>query len=1708
VKLPQAPSLDSRREVDFEAELTSRARTWVPSWSLEDDAPDFGRALLKIAARFSSEVAERLDQCGDKMMRGFLDWLAVRGEAARPARMPVVFKMADKAPAAVLAPAPVRMQADAGDASVVFETEDDVLVVPGRLEIVVATDADKDAIYLQIPGLTSIDPLEPLPTQWLLKSFAAAGSTKLQLDPEVGLVADMILEIASLQYRIDKVEKDIVTIDPALPTGGGLTAGTIARKVIAFEPFDPAARNRQKHAVYLGHLDLLNIEAEATIDVVGGQGLGPGATWAYWGKLDGKDEVDWQPLTPAKIQPGDRVRLEKPKGTVVPRELGPVKNARWIGAFTPNVSGDKPQLSVDSLELRINDNPDPACPLPDPDAGPKLAAEAMANTTPLVLGSGVFFPLGRTPRQFDAFYLGCPEAFSKPGAHVQLCFELSDPTFFSLSAVREGWYADSVLAGVGQDRALHLFSFNASQGTITKFLDREPLQPPLPGFKGNAVSAPTVPLDRMPWRLPTWSEALNVGFFNFNFNFMVATTAASRVWVWGEALFPGNQSGWRDFDALPSATPGKLVDGLVYLAGAPAQLVALQDGKLSIRATTDGSAWIRVNTPAGVVLKTISPVLSVVSGRLVSSVIDGMVGVAEDKQLYTVSIAGACVVLPPANISFEVQPVALKTVGGLTVIAARDTLAELVAVEPGNAVVSKLLPGTNPQVIKGSLEAVNDGGGLCALASVRDGADGFLASWTPLAAGAKAELFSLDVQSGIGQIGGSPTLIAKHVAVPGEHADALVAVFDPTQRMDLHADVATGIVVPATAAPLAPNDIVTMVVANAPPTVTGYGTPHGSEVFYPLNTAFGPGAIGGEILAYRYSTGGSVGTITAPDKLKLKVGERSVSVDSPLYIAVNGVGAEYQIASINTTSDPWVVRLKTNMPVAAGPATYWLPIPTNGRVAPYIRPDPSTPNGNWNAALLGQAALVFPGAHPERQTGQAYSVDGLNRPTLVVMGTDWTGPPVPGLNAEIFLDAAAGAWSHQLGDTASNPELSWEYWNGAWSKLAVDVDETLNLKSTGAIRFEIPADIAATDWAGKTSFWIRARLIGGDYGSEKVTVTTTDLGGGKTEQTVERSGDAIKPPSVLSLGISYSMRQNVMPTFVLAEDSGSMRDQSDANRTPGAIVEGFVPLAVTLGRIRAGGKPVATPAGEECPPECDCEATSATAGTPAASGASTSGAAPASPSVAPATGRALFLGCRAPLSGASVNLLFVVDRERDHTALAPLTVDALVGDHFVPIVSHDATRALGETGLLTLTFGKAPTQADLFGSESLTWLRLAPTPKNAGAASGWTPSLGGAYLNAAWASATETLTRELVGSSEGMPKLKLKLARPPVLRNTLELRVKEPLGEEERTALRNKDPKSVISDDLNLSGDWVLWRKVIDPEDEGPTERVYALDEATGEIRFGDGQHGAIPPVGTDSIVAFAYQRTEPPAKDAIDVPANSILARTQVNLVTPVGGVEAVFSADQAAGGAPPERDDRVLRYGSAKLRHRGRAVTARDFEDLALASSPEIAQARAIVRGRRTRLVVVMRGKDASPSAAQRRELGRLLLGVAPAAFAADAFSIVGPTERHLRVELRLGVDSLDHAGAVAEDVTARLEGFFDTVTGGVSRDGWPLGASPREDDIALALLDVPHLESIASIALVETLDDGTDRPWTGPLKPGELARLAEDAVRFEFDSLEAPA
>jgi predicted phage baseplate assembly protein len=355
-----------------------------------------------------------------------------------------------------------------------------------------------------------------------------------------------------------------------------------------------------------------------------------------------------------------------------------------------------------------------------------------------------------------------------------------------------------------------------------------------------------------------------------------------------------------------------------------------------------------------------------------------------------------------------------------------------------------------------------------------------------------------------------------------------------------------------------------------------------------------------------------------------------------------------------------------------------------------------------------------------------------------------------------------------------------------------------------------------------------------------------------------------------------------------------------------------------------------------------------------------------------------------------------------------------------------------------------------------------------------------------------------------------------VLAKSLKVRVREPLGDEELEALQRQGLDVVLDTLKQRPGPWVLWDEVVDPADAAENARVYALDDETGEIRFGNGEHGRIPPAGQDAIIAESYMRG---GGDE----ANAVRAWSQITLITPTQGIDRVVVPEGAAGGSDPQDAEAVIRFAPADLLMRDRALTLRDLEKLAERFSTDVAQARAFARAGVVELVVVMRGRDPQPSGAVRRELLRYIgERVPPMLQERGAVTIAGPDIVWTRVHVRLAIADIDHSGAVGREAVTRIARLFDPVDGGVDGTGWRLGDTPTDMDLAAILDGVPDLEGIVSATLsvvpaetpaaappLSTTAPGAPPAATASLAPmppalrsTQLARLVDEGISIEFD------
>lgn len=163
-----------------------------------------------------------------------------------------------------------------------------------------------------------------------------------------------------------------------------------------------------------------------------------------------------------------------------------------------------------------------------------------------------------------------------------------------------------------------------------------------------------------------------------------------------------------------------------------------------------------------------------------------------------------------------------------------------------------------------------------------------------------------------------------------------------------------------------------------------------------------------------------------------------------------------------------------------------------------------------------------------------------------------------------------------------------------------------------------------------------------------------------------------------------------------------------------------------------------------------------------------------------------------------------------------------------------------------------------------------------------------------------TERNEVVGVSDGTPGQRFGLAFRPVAPDTLRLEVADP----------------------EENGAFAPWEQQDDLLASRPEDRHFVFKAVAGEITFGDGNSGLIPPAGSQ-IVARRYQRGGGEGGN---------VAAGMINLpLSALTGIAEVSNPRHAAGGRDEERIEDFLACAPRRLRHRDRAVARDDFATLA---------------------------------------------------------------------------------------------------------------------------------------------------------------------------------
>jgi predicted phage baseplate assembly protein len=168
------------------------------------------------------------------------------------------------------------------------------------------------------------------------------------------------------------------------------------------------------------------------------------------------------------------------------------------------------------------------------------------------------------------------------------------------------------------------------------------------------------------------------------------------------------------------------------------------------------------------------------------------------------------------------------------------------------------------------------------------------------------------------------------------------------------------------------------------------------------------------------------------------------------------------------------------------------------------------------------------------------------------------------------------------------------------------------------------------------------------------------------------------------------------------------------------------------------------------------------------------------------------------------------------------------------------------------------------------------------------------------------VNNELLGVADGTPGQTYQLANQNVQPGTLVVNVQESSA---------ADPQPLVP-----------WTVVDSLDAAGPNDSVAALDPEAGTVTFGDGVNGRIPPLvpGGGNIVALQYAWG--------GGEAGNVAVATITTLNSSASGVAGVVNFVSAAGGRDPETLNEAEIRARKELSTRSRAVTASDFQWIAL--------------------------------------------------------------------------------------------------------------------------------------------------------------------------------
>ncbi|MCC6960480.1 MAG: putative baseplate assembly protein [Dehalococcoidia bacterium] len=311
---------------------------------------------------------------------------------------------------------------------------------------------------------------------------------------------------------------------------------------------------------------------------------------------------------------------------------------------------------------------------------------------------------------------------------------------------------------------------------------------------------------------------------------------------------------------------------------------------------------------------------------------------------------------------------------------------------------------------------------------------------------------------------------------------------------------------------------------------------------------------------------------------------------------------------------------------------------------------------------------------------------------------------------------------------------------------------------------------------------------------------------------------------------------------------------------------------------------------------------------------------------------------------------------------------------------------------------------------------------------------------------------------------------------------------------------------------WERWTEVKTFRDSGPDDNHYVFDSVTGTISFG-------PTIREPDGLEHVHGRT-PPRGSALRIgryrygggTQGNVGASTLTVLKSSIPYVARVVNRVAAAGGLDPESVDAARFRAPLAIKTRDRAITASDFEFLALEASRRVARARCIqVRTDSTAssvppgtvelLIVPLVPPDHPRTIESLQPPPELLEAVRE--FLDDRrilgtqLVVDGPAYVGVSVEARILVERHRNGDDVRAAVAARIREYLDPLLGGPDGTGWPFGRDLYLSEMQSVVQSVPGVEYAQDVTLYQVdIQTGQSRA------AGQKITVADDVLLLSYE------